>query len=162
MRSFGFSIILIFAVLLLYACGVHKNAGSGLQTHVQVNEAPAIAFLFFKIKKEPNNNLVTLQELRIKEGHLKPAFNTVRNKNFVLIAGVYAGDKLLYEEMMNHPLYEIAEVNPSQNHLQTVMQSLSEANFIFRIKRDKNITQIKFREIVQGAHTDLNTIEIKF
>ncbi len=162
MKNFGFFIVLILTMVFINACVVHKKTSAGLQTITQENEAPAIAFLFFNIKKESNKNLVTLQETRIKEGNLKPIFNTVRNKNFVLIAGVYAGEQLLYEVMMNHPLYEIKEANPAHNHLETVMQSLPEASFNFRIKKEKKITQIKFKEIVQGISTDLNTIEIKF
>lgn len=162
MKNFGFSIVVIVVMLLWNACGVHKKTSADLQTNIQANEAPAIAFLFFNIKKEENKNLVTLQELRIKEGNLKPVFNAIRNNNFVLIAAVYSGEQLLYEVMMNHPLYEISEANPTQNHLETVMKSLPEASFNFRIKKDKNITQIKFREIVQGTQTDLNAIAIKF
>lgn len=147
---------------LSMACNPYKNTQTtNLQTESK-ESIPEIAFLFFDIKKNNNEHVIELAETRFKEGTLKQSLNpNVRNPKWQLHFGFYAGDQLLFEDKIDHPLYQIMETSNEEGELRTIMNELNEAQFMYRVQRDPSITSVRFIEDVDGEDRLLNEVKLK-
>ncbi len=149
--------IFFLLFIFLFSCGNSKKVSKGSE------EFPEILFLFFEIDKVDDASTVSFINLKSRVGTIKLKTNYVRNPNSVLSAGFYDKEKLLFEVPVDHPLQKTFETSHNKTkHLHTFTKEMASGIFTIRIQKDKRINEVRFKEMIDGKTTELNTINLEF
>lgn len=161
-----FLLLYLLLSCALYSCSTPKSATENKNTQTMsetlVNQEQ-IAFLFFKIQKNPVHNKVTLASYLLKDGKLKSDNTQLQSdKQYLHVVFLNQENNKVSEIFLNHPLYPVFE-SPDENGAFNKNQlALDSAEFNFRIQNNSEIKSLIFIEKLLSETMVLDTITLPF